>query len=108
MIDNDSNGQSGLSGAVAAQTFDREIPRLKSELSKMGITDVKKVDEQIDAARKVYLEQAGNIVKESKDQVNSVIEDQIKTVRDSLNQQLSNLLSPYLIYLPYLIGLSFS
>lgn len=104
---NNGNGQADLSSAVAAQAFDREIPRLKSELSKIGITDVKKVNEQIDAARKVYLEQAGNIVRESNDQVNSVIEDQMKTVRDSLNQQLNNLLSPYIIYLPYLIGLSF-
>ena len=107
LISGEDGGQAGLSGSMANQTFDREIPRLKSELASMGVVDEKTVNEQIETARKAYQSQIANVLEQNKNPLNSAIESQMKTVRDSIDRQLTDLLSPYLIYLPYLIGLSF-
>ena len=107
LIGSDGNGQTSVSSDVANQTFEREIPRLKSELASMGVVDEKTVNEQIETARKAYQSQIANVLEQNKNPLNSAIESQMKTVRDSIDRQLTDLLSPYLIYLPYLIGLSF-
>lgn len=106
LVGGGENGQTGVSSDIANQTFDREIPQLKSELATMGVTDEKTVNEQIEATRKTYLSQVGNMG-QNKGQTNSVVEEQMKIIRVSIDRQLNDILSPYMIYLPYIIGLSF-
>ena len=91
---------------MANQAFDREIPRLKGELSRIGITDEKTINEQIEASRKAYIKQVGDLG-QNKEQTIAATEDQMNVIKDSINRQLSDFLSPYMIYLPYVVGLSF-
>jgi len=106
LVGSEESGQTNLPTAVANQAFDREIPRLKGELSRIGITDEKTINEQIEASRKAYIKQVGDLG-QNKEQTNAATEDQMNVIKDSINRQLSDFLSPYMIYLPYVVGLSF-
>lgn len=91
---------------LAEKAFDEQIPRLRSELSKSGIDDEAFVRQQIEAARKSYLAQVRQGIN-SNDFGKELIEKQLRDAKGLVEKELNKFLSDYVIYLPYLIGLTF-
>ncbi len=91
---------------LAEQAFDKEIPRLRGELSKIGINDETLIRQQIESARRNYLGQVKQGIK-SVAFGNEQIEEQLRIVKGLVEKELNKFLSDYIIYMPYLAGLTF-
>lgn len=97
--------QSTSAPSLLEEAFEKEIPNLRKQISKAGITDEDEIIANIEEAKRAFLSQTETSF--SADQFNNLLADQLKTVKVSLEKQLNDLLRPYRSFLPIGAGLVF-
>ena len=97
--------------SLAQEAFESEIPRLKRELAKKGITDEDLVNRRIEEARGAFTAQLNESLSGKSDLGDSFLGDSmastLKGAKELLEKQLNNALAPYKSFFPYALGILF-